>query len=159
MICSKDKCIGCYACINICPQKCIKMEEDELGVVYPRIDQNSCINCDLCKKICPGNNTIKFNTIKKCYAGWALDKKERNTSSSGGIASVLSRYIIGKKGVVYGAAIDNDTLETRHIRVDNESELYKLKKSKYVHSIIGLNYKQVKVDLEENKLVLFVGTP
>ena len=39
----KDKCTGCGACAYICPNQCIKMEEDSLGVIYPAIDKGLCV--------------------------------------------------------------------------------------------------------------------
>ena len=45
-ICSKEKCTGCCACMNKCPQNCIKMKEDEYGSLVPEIDESKCINCN-----------------------------------------------------------------------------------------------------------------
>ena len=46
-----------------------------------------------------------------------------------------------------------------HIYVEKEEELYKLRGSKYLQSIIGDSYKQAKKFLEEGRYVLFTGTP
>ena len=45
-------CCGCSACMNICKQSAIKMQEDEEGFMYPIIDNGLCIRCELCMKIC-----------------------------------------------------------------------------------------------------------
>lgn len=42
-VCKKEECTGCSVCINICPKKCIKMEYDEEGFEYPKIDKEKCI--------------------------------------------------------------------------------------------------------------------
>ncbi len=47
----------------------------------------------------------------------------------------------------------------KHIRVDNEKDLHLLQGSKYVHSYIEDTLKLVKNDLEQNRKVLFIGTP
>ena len=35
----KKDCCGCGACMNVCPKNAIRMAEDEVGFVYPEIDQ------------------------------------------------------------------------------------------------------------------------
>ena len=52
----KKDCCGCSACAQICPQKAIKMEYDEEGFLYPKIDESKCINCRLCKQTCAFQN-------------------------------------------------------------------------------------------------------
>lgn len=39
----KKDCCGCGACMNVCPKNAIRMAEDEVGFVYPEIDQNLCV--------------------------------------------------------------------------------------------------------------------
>ena len=114
MICSKEKCVGCYSCINICPMRCIQMQEDIYGNIYPVIDESKCIGCKLCEKSCPANANIMESVPKKCFAGWAINDLDRKTSSSGGVASVITEYIVKNKGVVYGAVIDPKKLTVEH---------------------------------------------
>lgn len=159
MICSKEKCVGCYSCINICPMRCIQMQEDIYGNIYPVIDESKCIGCKLCEKSCPANANIMESVPKKCFAGWAINDLDRKTSSSGGVASVITEYIVKNKGVVYGAVIDPKKLTVEHRRIDTEQEISKLKKSKYVHSYIKDCYRQAEEDLNNGKKVLFTGTP
>lgn len=158
MICNKDKCTGCYACYNACPKECIMMQEDDNGHIYPKVRKENCINCRLCYSVCQSLSNVKFNEPKKAYACWALNNLERETSTSGGAASVFSRNVLKKNnGIVFGAAVINK--DVQHIRVENEGDLVKLKGSKYVQSKIGNTYKQAKMDLDNNKEVLFIGTP
>lgn len=49
----KEECCGCEACRQVCPQKCIEMEEDEEGFLYPQIDMDNCIFCGMCRNVCP----------------------------------------------------------------------------------------------------------
>lgn len=156
---AKEDCCGCYACYNICPKECITMESDNEGFWYPNIDNNKCINCNLCEKVCPIINPVKRNDSKKiAYAGMNKDEQIRIKSSSGGIFSILAEYIIKNSGVVYGAGFDED-FNIKHKRILYSTDLDLLRGSKYVQSSIGDIYKQVKDDLESNKLVLFTGTP
>lgn len=157
MLCEKKDCTGCYSCYNICPKNAIEFKEDEYGYIYPEIN-NNCIKCGLCEKVCPSINNLKFKKPQKAYASWSIDTENRKTSTSGGVASILSQYIIDCGGIVYGAAYC-ENLNVNHIRVTNKVELLRLKGSKYVQSNIGDSYLKAKKDLDNNKLVLFTGTP
>ena len=52
-IIKKENCTGCHACYNVCPQKCITMQFDNEGFLYPVVDTEKCIECNLCEKVCP----------------------------------------------------------------------------------------------------------
>lgn len=158
-ILEKFKCTGCTACYNICPKQCITMESDNEGFWYPNIDKNKCINCNLCEKVCPIINPIKKDDSKKiAYAVINKDFKVRLKSSSGGVFSILAEYIIENNGIVYGASFD-ENFNIKHKRISCITNLDLLRGSKYVQSFIGNIYQQVKNDLENNKQVLFSGTP
>lgn len=158
-ICPKDMCTGCAACVNACPRSCIEMHEDKWGFINPIIDATRCVDCGLCEIICPSNNeAIEFSIPQKCYAAWSLDSHDRDTSTSGGIASVLSTFVISEGGVVYGAVVCKGA-EIQHIRVESINDLYRLKGSKYVQSHITDVFKSVLADLKSGLKVLFTGTP
>lgn len=84
--------------------------------------------------------------------------KERETSQSGGIFSVLAKFVLLKGGIVYGCSLENEK-NIIHIRISNIDELIKLKGSKYVQSDIKNCYKKIMDDLIAGKVVLFSGTP
>ena len=156
---NKKECTGCAACYNICPTKCIEMEADKEGFKYPFVDKGVCIKCGKCIGVCPQlkrqKNTDEKHEVYVCVNN---DNQDVERSSSGGIFVLLARQILSAKGVVYGAAMDND-YQLKHTRVDNIDELEKLLKSKYIQSDIGFTYKYVKEDLTKNRNVLFCGTP
>ena len=158
-ICPQNKCAGCYACVAICPVHCISMQEDNCGFIYPVINEAKCIQCKACFKVCFNNKKIQFKLPKNVFAAWNFDNRDRNTSSSGGLASVLSTYILRRGGVVIGAAWNVTTQEVSHICITKEADLQKLKKSKYVHSYIGETFQQCKSYLLSGRSVLFIGTP
>lgn len=157
-ICQTDKCTGCAACFNVCGKEAITMVEDACGYVRPQIDQAKCVDCGLCAKVCPVNVKIALRYPQDCYAAIVKDNVEHASCASGGMATELSRYIIGMDGVVYGCT-GKDIRNVHHIRIDKAEELDLLKGSKYVQSLIGGIYKEVRRDLQSGRLVLFIGTP
>ena len=158
-ICSKEKCTGCFACVNACTHGCITMQEDELGCVHPVINEENCVQCGLCKKSCPNNIELAFNYPQKCYASWIKDNNKRKRCASGGIGTIMSEYVIHKGGVVFGSRYDaNLTPIMTYTETLEELELFK--GSRYVQSLVGSEtYKDVKTFLHRNRLVLFIGTP
>ena len=157
-ICPKAQCAGCFACLNACPTASIEMQEDERGCLYPIVNQTSCIDCGLCQKVCPVCQPPTLQPHRESYIAYAADRREQQTAASGGMAAVLSRYVVRRGGVVYGASAA-DAFNVHHVRVDKESDLEQLKGSKYVHSKIGALLKTLKEDLQAGREVLFVGTP
>lgn len=157
-ICAHEECTGCTACSSICGKSAISFKPDALGFLYPEIDQEKCVNCGLCSRTCPNNSSVLKAIPQDSFVGYANDSEEQLTSSSGGIASAISRWIIKNDGVVFGCyaeSIDNIS----HIRVDKEEDLVKLKGSKYVQSDMRNCYSLVRKDVLNNKKVLFIGTP
>lgn len=156
---NKEKCCGCSGCLNICPKNAIKMVEDEKGFKYPKIDEEKCINCGLCEKVCPIIN--KQNEEKKDIITYACINKnddERENSSSGGIFILIAKEIIKKNGVVFGAQFD-ENFDVIHSYAETKDDLMKFMGSKYVQSDLQNSYKMVKKFLDEDRYVLFTGTP
>lgn len=155
----KSQCCGCGACVQKCPKKCIDMIEDEEGFLYPKIDISKCIECGVCENVCPILNIEGQEYIPlKSYAAYNLDKIERMQSSSGGVFSILSREILNRDGVVFGAHFTFD-YEVEHIYVKSVEELEQIRGAKYVQSKIGNTYCEVENFLKKGIWVLFSGTP
>lgn len=157
-ICPSELCTGCMACINACSHNAISIIRDEEGFFYPQIEQDKCINCGLCKKKCPIINTPITAQPLKIYSGWSKDENIRLSSSSGGAFSMLAIPILEEGGVVFGASI-NCEIQVEHIYIETIEDLKKLQGSKYVQSYIGNCYKNVQKFLDNNRKVLFSGTP
>lgn len=157
MICPKNKCTGCFACYNICPKSAIEMKEDKIGSIMPHIDEKKCIKCNLCKKVCQYYNNEDFHSPQKGFAAIAKDEFTYKTTTSGGIATVISNNIIKQKGVVYGTGLEDGKIKV--IRIEKDKDLNKIKGSKYVHSYVENSYRKIKKDLELGLKVLFIGTP
>ena len=157
----KIDCCACGACMNACPVSAISMKEDEMGFLYPCIDEEKCISCGRCISICQYGKNEKKNKSIQVLAAASNDSMTLKNTASGGIFSVLAGSIIEKGGIVYGATMskEDNTLEVKHIGVENKDEIVLLQGSKYVQSMIGDSYKQVKKNLEAERNVLFSGTP
>lgn len=154
----KYNCCGCTACKAICPKKCIVMEEDSEGFLYPVVDKNKCIDCHLCEKVCP---IINVNAERKPLSIYALKHKSENIrlkSSSGGAFSLLAEYVLHNNGVVFGAAFDKNW-DVMHKYIENIEDLDDLRRSKYVQSKIGNTYSEALGFLKAGRIVLFTGSP
>lgn len=154
-------CTACTACLNICPKGAIYMEEDEHGFAYPKINADLCINCGLCEKTCSKIDNINKNKIIKSYAVQSKDFDLIKKSSSGGMFAELAKYVLSQGGVVFGCTLEkqSDKFEPEHIYIEDEKDLYKLQGSKYVQSTMGTVLNDVKNFLNQNRPVLFSGTP
>lgn len=117
---SIDNCTGCQACISICPSKCITMQADEEGFLYPKVAHARCVDCSLCVKRCPQESTNHLASFQKenIVAIKAVSKKlQKSRSASGGAFYTLAYHVLKDGGVVFGAAFDN-AFHVRHIYVE-----------------------------------------
>lgn len=154
----ESKCTGCSACLNVCPVDAISMQANYEGFIMPVIDENKCVNCGKCLNQCPAMNvTYKNNPNPELYAAMANDEV-RAVSSSGGMFSLAASIIFEQGGYVCGAAFDDNAI-LAHRLIDSEDEMPKLRGSKYLQSSINTVYREIKKVLNDNKPVLFSGTP
>lgn len=157
-IINKNECMGCHACYNICPKKAIIMEDNDKGFKVYKIDESKCIKCGLCKKVCPVLNRTSIENHPEAFAIINRNTEIRKQSSSGGVFSLLAEYIIEKNGVVFGVGFD-ENWKVRHCYVEKKEDINIFRGSKYVQSTIGDSYKKVKDFLDDDRYVLFTGTP
>ena len=154
----ETECTGCHACYSVCPKQAITMVEDDKGFKVYKIDEKKCIGCGLCRKVCPVLNSKIIENKPEAFAIINKDEETRKNSSSGGVFSLISEYIIKDGGVVFGAVFDENWHVT-HSYTDKVEELNRFRESKYVQSTIGDTYKKAKELLEDGRKVLFTGTP
>lgn len=156
-ILDKQKCCGCWACVQRCPRNCITMHEDEEGFSYPVVDTSVCIECGLCEKVCPILNQAEAKRPLDVYAAINPNEEVRLNSSSGGIFTLLAEKVIADGGVVFGAQFD-EHWEVVHDYCETSAGLAAFRGSKYVQSRIGACYRQAENFLKAGRRVLFSGT-
>lgn len=155
---NKNLCTGCGACYNTCPLNAISIKFNKNGFYSPIVDNDKCVKCGKCRNVCPALNFENRNNDKPvCYVAYANDE-ERKNSTSGALFPILAKYVLSKNGYVCGVAW-NDNWEAEHIIIDNENDLQKIRFSKYVQATTGNCFSEIKKLLEDDKLVLFSGTP
>ena len=153
----KADCCGCSACQHSCPKGCITMAADSEGFLYPQVDEAACVNCGLCEKVCPILTKMKAPTgAVSAYGAYTSDDKIRKGSSSGGVFSVLAQAVLDRGGMIAGAAFDED-FSVRHVLVETEEELNRLRGSKYVQSRMEDTYPRIREELKRGRVVLFTG--
>lgn len=156
---NKEKCCGCTACMNICPNGAIQMCSDMEGFKYPVIDDSKCVNCNACVRVCAyKNKNENYSMPVEIVAAKNKDNSVRASSSSGGVFSSLFKYVIENDGAVYGAQFDEQFV-VKHARATTIEECETFKGAKYVQSDMNDIYTLVKNDLSQDKQVLFSGTP
>lgn len=161
VLCDKEDCTGCLACMQACGQRAIRPKQSDNGFVYPIIDEAICIGCQSCVKACPVISLLPpyhYNRDGHCYAAYQKQMSIRMQSSSGGLFYTLASAVISQGGVVYGAGW-TDALHLKHIGAENERSLERLLRSKYLQSDTSEVYDQVKTQLKTGRQVLFCGTP
>jgi len=151
-----EHCDGCGLCANVCPNDAIELVQNNKGFYYATISK-TCIKCGKCV------NAIQLKCKKgsisrQIYAAKHLNENVVINSSSGGVFTAISDYVIKKSGKIYGVVF-NRQFEVEHISVTASNERNNMRGSKYVQSKVGLVYRDVLKDLMDGKNVLFTGTP
>lgn len=155
-----NKCTGCNMCADICPRKAIYYEKDDEGFSIPKVDYEKCVKCGLCVKKCPAlMENIHKKDVPKVYAAWTKDEEIRIQSTSGGIYFVLAQKFIQNGGYIVGSVYDKDFKGAHHIVGNTIEDLKKIMGSKYFQSNAEGIYDKVKALLDNEKKVLFCGTP
>lgn len=158
----KNHCCGCAGCFAVCPFHAIKMQYDEERFIYPIIDENKCKNCGKCESVCPivNKDKITVNTHnKKIMHGFFKDVDKHRISASGGAATALAEIIIKQGGCVFGSSYSSDYKKAEYVKVENLNKLDLIKSSKYIETIKGNVFSEVKKELVSGRIVLFTGLP
>lgn len=156
---NETDCCGCKACANTCPRDAISFIKDKDGFEYPAINEEKCIGCNKCAKTCDfQKRDVSGCKPIKGYAARHKDSAVYSDSTSGGVFTALSEFVIDRGGFVYGCVFDEKMMPV-HKAVGSLDGLSAMRGSKYAQSDIGFVYRDVKKKLKEDKYVLFTGTP
>lgn len=157
-ICEINDCTGCVACTQVCPVNCIEMIYNDEGFLYPNVS-DKCILCGACRDVCPVNNPVKSNSIKDVYTGYSKDEKILLSSTSGGIFTELSHYVINRGGYIFGVEFTENFLSVKHTFTNNLDYIANYRGSKYIQSETNNAFEKAKRLLDKGVMVLFSGTP
>ncbi len=156
---TSEKCLGCGACFNICPKSAITLIKDSFGFIIPKVDYSKCINCQACLNVCPAlNKYISKPALPKVYSARITENDTLSKSTSGGVFTAISDYILSKNGYICGA-IYNESFVVNHVISQSKEVRDQMRGAKYVQSYIGSCFKQIRDLLNQDNYVLFVGTP
>ena len=155
-VCQENMCNGCYACIDVCSQKAITID-NKMEAYNAIIDDKKCINCGLCEKICQNNGEIKLKSPIQWYQGWAEDESIRARSSSGGFATAIEKVFARRGGKVCSCVFENGEFTFKIASDENGMESFT--GSKYVKSNPSGIYQKIKTELVAGEKILFVGLP
>lgn len=157
-----EKCTGCSACQNACPNGSIVMKRDGCGFLYPSINEATCINCHQCERVCEAlngcNELFLDNLNSKYIAAWANEANMEPNSTSGGVATVLSKNFL-ESGRVFGAAFIDGVTNLQHIECSSLGDVLAISGSKYLQSDTATSFSNVKKALVSGEKVLYIGTP
>lgn len=154
----KQRCYGCGACVQACPQQCIGFEADAEGFCYPSVDETICIDCGLCEQVCPVLHPYEKHCPIEVLAATNMDDEVRERSSSGGIFSLLANQVIDAGGVVFGVRFNDEWLAVFDC-AETREQVTAFRGSKYLQARVGDCYVRCKQFLEAERQVLFSGTP
>lgn len=154
-VCCSHMCNGCMACVDLCSHNAITIE-DAVEYFDAKINLGNCVNCGACRIVCPNNNIPQMKKPYKWHQGWAKETKVRENSSSGGVASEISKKFIEKGGYVCSCLFENGEFVFRII--NSYEDILPFAGSKYVKSNPNGVYSKIKRLLRKNK-VLFIGLP
>ena len=93
------------------------------------------------------------------YAGYLCDDAKILQSTSGGIATALSEFMLQQGGYVAAVAYSDDLTKAEYVVIDNMSDIRKLKGSKYIDCDKNHIYDDVKKLVDAGQKVLFFGLP
>lgn len=155
-VCREDMCAGCMLCADICPSGAITIEQN-IESYNARIDAHLCVNCGSCRKLCPQNEAPTFRRPIEWHQGWSREANIRANSSSGGLATEISRNFVRNGGEVCTCIFKDGRFVFGFFCDD--AALREAAGSKYVKSDPHGIYKELIARLKQGKKMLMIALP
>lgn len=155
----KQFCCGCKACVGVCRQNALFMEEDGEGFLYPRFDGEKCVKCNKCGGVCPALEN-QFMPKRSCTRKSIAARCDEYApgSASGGAFALMANKVLSMNGYAAGAVF-NEEWKAEHSVANAVEDINKMRGSKYLQSDTSNSYVETKSLLDNGKYVLFSGTP
>ncbi|MGD8546282.1 MAG: Coenzyme F420 hydrogenase/dehydrogenase, beta subunit C-terminal domain [Candidatus Bathyarchaeota archaeon] len=166
-----EKCLGCGACVVVCPLKCLEYIEEKPKLV------KECTSCGICAQICPQfdwslssmenfvfgrerGSDEEFGIYRKLVRARTTDSKILEKCQDGGVVTALLTYAL-KNGLIEGAIVSGQT-ENKPLcpiptLATNPMEILECAGTRYVYSPNIFSLAEAAKEKKVN--IAFVGTP
>ncbi len=142
-------CLGCGACVGVCPRHALTLTDVEHDGLRPRVDAGACERCGACLEVCPGVGIDSavvegdapiaslreaWGTVLEVWEGYACDPAIRFEGSSGGVGTALSLFCLEKRqmsGVLHIGPSPQNPLANATVISYNRAELLMRTGSRY----------------------------
>lgn len=160
---SVNHCTSCQMCAAVCPVNCISFTENDRGFYRPQVDAEKCVECGLCQSVCYkyDRNAAPADPPEGAtlYGAWAKDPAVVAATTSGGIADLLAKALIGEGYVCCGASYDSRTARAVHVTADTAEATDCFRGSKYIQSFTARAFTEVAERLRKGERVAVFGVP
>ena len=168
---SNEKCMGCGACVIVCPFACLEYAEEK-----PRLVKN-CEKCGICARVCPRfewqPSVIEtfvfgrerkpeetFGIYRRMVVAQASDEELRRKCQDGGVVTALLKFAL-EKGIIEAAVVSglaqDKPLLPHPVLATNAAELLACAGTRYTYSPNLFALKEG--ILQKKKSLAYVGTP
>jgi len=166
-----EKCLGCSACVAVCPVGCLEYVEGKPKLV------KKCANCGICAIVCPQYEYTfsaleesvfgrqrkpeeEFGIYRHIVVAQANDKNILQTCQDGGAVTALLTYAL-ERGIIDGAAVSGLSQERPFYPVPRlvtiPQEVLECAGTRYTYSPNLLAFQEGLS--QDKKRLAFVGTP
>lgn len=151
-------CYGCGVCVAACSHKALGLRLDKRGFYTPYMrDESACTHCGTCLNVCSyyGEQLATENKVLEWNAMWSTNPKNRQQSSSGGVAYEIALQALTMGYEVIGVRYNTEKHRAEHMICTHPEEIDAIRGSKYIQSYTVDAFEQ----LSRNKKYLIIGTP